>query len=148
MAARSLPNGSGGGDEDVGEGIVAEINITPLTDIFLVLLIIFMVTTSVISNQGKEVDLPNSAVASTTPTGVNVTVTSEGEVEVDGKAVSEANLAQALKEALDRAKEKIVILRGDKKVLLGKAVNILDLAQEAGAKGIALATKPPRPGDS
>jgi len=146
MAARSLPSG-GGGDDEISDGIVAEINITPLTDIFLVLLIIFMVTTSVISNQGKEVDLPNSAVASTTPTGVSVTMTSEGEIEVDGKAVAEDHLAAALKEALDKAKEKIVILRGDKKVLLGKAVNILDLAQEAGAKGIALATKPPAPGE-
>ena len=143
MAIHSLPSAG----EELGEDIVAEINITPLTDIFLVLLIIFMVTTSVISNQGKEVDLPNSAVASTTPTGVSVTVTSSGEVEVDGKAVSKEALPAALKDALDRAKEKIVILRGDKKVLLGQAVNILDLAQEAGAKGIALATKPPAPGE-
>jgi biopolymer transport protein ExbD len=144
MAARSLPSG----DDDGGEGIVAEINITPLTDIFLVLLIIFMVTTSVISNQGKEVDLPNSAVASTTPTGVSVTVTADGGVEVDGKSVSKDALPSALKAALDKAREKIVILRGDKKVLLGQAVNILDLAQQAGAKGIALATKPPAPGES
>ena len=144
MAARSLPSG----DDDNGDGIVAEINITPLTDIFLVLLIIFMVTTSVISNQGKEVDLPNSAVASTTPTGVSVTVTADGGVEVDGKAVSKDALGSALKDALDKAREKIVILRGDKKVLLGQAVNILDLAQQAGAKGIALATKPPAPGES
>jgi biopolymer transport protein ExbD len=77
-----------------------------------------------------------------------VTITSEGEIEVDGKAVSDQALPAALKAALDKAKDKIVILRGDKKVLLGKAVNILDLAQEAGAKGIALATKPPAPGDS
>ena len=97
MAARSLPSG----DDEGGEGIVAEINITPLTDIFLVLLIIFMVTTSVISNQGKEVDLPNSAVASTTPTGVSVTVTSEGEIEVNGKAVTEKELPDRLKAALD-----------------------------------------------
>jgi biopolymer transport protein ExbD len=144
MAARSLPSG----DDEGGEGIVAEINITPLTDIFLVLLIIFMVTTSVISNQGKEVDLPNSAVASTTPTGVSVTVTSDGGIEVDGKAVSKEALPEALKAALDKAREKIVILRGDKKVLLGQAVNILDVAQQAGAKGIALATKPPAPGES
>jgi biopolymer transport protein ExbD len=75
-------------------------------------------------------------------------MTSEGEIEVDGKAVTEDHLAAALKDALDKAKEKIVILRGDKKVLLGKAVNILDLAQEAGAKGIALATKPPAPGEN
>jgi biopolymer transport protein ExbD len=40
-----------------------------------------------------------------------------------------------------------VILRGDKSVLLGQAVNILDLAQQAGATGIALATKPPAPGE-
>ena len=144
MAARSLPSG----DDDGGEGIVAEINITPLTDIFLVLLIIFMVTTSVISNQGKEVDLPNSAVASTTPTGVSVTVGSDGSIEVDGKTVSKDALPGALKDALDKAREKIVILRGDKKVLLGQAVNILDVAQQAGAKGIALATKPPAPGES
>ena len=52
MAARSLPSG----DQADDDGIVAEINITPLTDIFLVLLIIFMVTTSVVSNQGKEVE--------------------------------------------------------------------------------------------
>jgi biopolymer transport protein ExbD len=144
MAARSLPSG----DEADDDGIVAEINITPLTDIFLVLLIIFMVTTSVVSNQGKEVDLPTSAVASTTPTGVSVTVTEEGGVEVDGKAVSDADLPGVLKAALDAAKEKIVILRGDKKVLLGQAVNILDIAQEAGAQGIALATKPPAPGEA
>ena len=146
MAARSLPSG-GGGDDEVSEGIVAEINITPLTDIFLVLLIIFMVTTSVISNQGKEVDLPNSAVASTTPTGVSVTMTSDGRDRGRRQGRRRGHLAAALKEALDKAKEKIVILRGDKKVLLGKAVNILDLAQEAGAKGIALATKPPAPGE-
>ena len=144
MAARSLPSGDEAGDD----GIVAEINITPLTDIFLVLLFIFMVTTSVISNQGKEVDLPSSADASTTPSGVNVTVTSTGAIEVDGVEVNEANLPAALKVALDKAREKIVILRGDKKVLLGQAVNILDIAQEAGAKGIALATRPPAPGES
>ncbi len=144
MAAKSLSSG----DDADDSGIVAEINITPLTDIFLVLLIIFMVTTSVVSNQGKEVDLPSSAVASTTPSGVSVTVTADGGVEVDGVAVSEAELPSALKAALDKAREKIVILRGDKKVLLGQAVNILDVAQEAGAQGIALATKPPAPGDS
>ena len=80
MAIHSLPSA----DEMTGDDIVAEINITPLTDIFLVLLIIFMVTTSVISNQGKNVDLPSSAVASQTPAGVTVTVTADDEIAVDG----------------------------------------------------------------
>ena len=48
-----------------------------------------------------------------------------------------------LEAKLKDTRDKIVILRGDKKVLLGQAVNILDLAQQAGATGIALATKPP-----
>jgi biopolymer transport protein ExbD len=130
-----------------GDDIVAEINITPLTDIFLVLLIIFMVTTSVISSQGKEVDLPSSAVASQTPAGVTVTLSAEDEMAVDGKIVKPEQLRPALEAALANAKDKIVILRGDREVVLGSAVNVLDVAQEAGAKGIALATKPPGPGE-
>jgi len=143
MAIHSLPSA----DESTGDDIVAEINITPLTDIFLVLLIIFMVTTSVISSQGKNVDLPSSAVASQTPAGVTVTITAEDEVAVDGTVVTGDAIAPALKAALAKAKDKVVVLRGDRTVVLGRAVSILDMAQEAGATGIALATKPPGPGE-
>jgi biopolymer transport protein ExbD len=143
VAIHSLPSAG----EEVGDDIVAEINITPLTDIFLVLLIIFMVTTSVISTQGKEVDLPSSAVASATPNGVNVTVTADGLIQVNDDIVKSDALPAALKAALDKSREKLVILRGDRKVLLGEAVNILDVAQQAGATGIALATKPPPRGE-
>jgi len=132
-------------EEDSSDGVVAEINITPLTDVFLVLLIIFMVTSSVIQNQGKQVDLPGAAVSDTTPQGVTVTVLPGGEMMVNDKATSEANLYKALEGALSNSRDKLVILRGDKKVLLGQAVNILDVAQQAGATGIALATrKPPK----
>ena len=143
MAIHSLPSA----DESTGDDIVAEINITPLTDIFLVLLIIFMVTTSVISSQGKNVDLPSSAVASQTPAGVTVTLTAEDEVAIDGAVVTGDAIGPALKAALDKAKDKVVVLRGDRAVVLGRAVSILDMAQEAGATGIALATKPPGPGE-
>ena len=143
MAIHSLPST----DEATGDDIVAEINITPLTDIFLVLLIIFMVTTSVISSQGKNVDLPSSAVASQTPAGVTVTITAEDEVAIDGAVVEGEAIAPALKAALDKAKDKVVVLRGDRAVVLGRAVSILDMAQEAGATSIALATKPPGPGE-
>ena len=142
MAIHSLPSA----DEATGEDIVAEINITPLTDIFLVLLIIFMVTTSVISSQGKNVDLPSAAIAAQTPSGVTVTVTSGDEISIDGKVVRADQLGPALKAALANSREKLVILRGDRDVVLGRAVSILDQAQQAGATGIALATQPPRPG--
>jgi biopolymer transport protein ExbD len=142
VAIHSLPSA----EESTGDDIVAEINITPLTDIFLVLLIIFMVTTSVISSQGKNVDLPSAAIAAQTPSGVTVTVTSGDEVSIDGKVVKGDQLGPALKAALANSREKLVILRGDRDVVLGRAVGILDQAQQAGATGIALATQPPRPG--
>ncbi len=135
-------------DVEGDDAIVAEINITPLTDVFLVLLIIFMVTTSVVASQGKQVDLPGADVSDTTPQGVTVTVSPDGEMLVNDLPVTEAGLYPALEAALASSREKLVILRGDKKVLLGQAVNILDLAQQAGATGIALATKPPPPKDS
>jgi len=142
VAIHSLPSA----DEATGEDIVAEINITPLTDIFLVLLIIFMVTTSVISSQGKNVDLPSAAIAAQTPSGVTVTITSGDEISIDGKVVKAEQLGPALKAALAGSREKLVVLRGDRDVVLGRAVSILDQAQQAGATGIALATQPPRPG--
>jgi biopolymer transport protein ExbD len=138
VAIHSLPST----DESTGHDIVAEINITPLTDIFLVLLIIFMVTTSVISSQGKQVDLPQAAIADQTPSGVTVTVTADDEISVNGKVVSLDRLQPTLKTALDKSREKVVVLRGDRDVVLGRAVGILDIAQQAGATGIALATKP------
>ena len=143
MAIHSLPSLG----EETGEDIVAEINITPLTDIFLVLLIIFMVTTSVISTQGKDVDLPGAQVATSTPTGVTVTVSADGTIQVGDQVVKNEDLPAALKRALAASREKVVVLRGDRKVALGQAVNILDVAQEAGATGIALATRPPPPGE-
>jgi biopolymer transport protein ExbD len=130
-------------EEGLDDGVVAEINITPLTDVFLVLLIIFMVTTSVVANQSKQIDLPGAAVSDTTPKGVTVTVNDAGEILVDDTPATVDTLFSVLEAALADSREKLVILRGDKSVLLGEAVNILDLAQQAGATGIALATKPP-----
>jgi biopolymer transport protein ExbD len=139
MAASYRPSD----EEHLDDGVVAEINITPLTDVFLVLLIIFMVTTSVAANQSKNIDLPGAEISDTTPKGVTVTVSPTGAILVDDAPATSDNLFEVLEKALSNTREKVVILRGDKKVMLGQAVNILDLAQQAGATGIALSTKPP-----
>jgi biopolymer transport protein ExbD len=139
--ANSLPRE----DEEGGGGIIAEINITPLTDVFLVLLIIFMVTSSVIANVGKRVDLPEAQQASgTPPKAVSVTMTAAGEVQVNGESVRIENLRSHLESALAATDDKMVILRGDKQVVLERAVYVLDQAQLAGAQGFALATTRPR----
>jgi biopolymer transport protein ExbD len=88
------------GDEETDGEIFAEINITPLTDIFLVLLIIFMVTSSVIANTGKNVKLPEAQQASSTPPkAVNVTIATDGTIQVDGTAVRRDTLRAALEAA-------------------------------------------------
>ena len=139
MSINALP-----GDEEGAEGaIFAEINITPLTDIFLVLLIIFMVTTTVIHDESKNIDLPTATESEEIPTGVTVAVDMEGRIQVNDRKVEIDELAGALELALEAAEQKIVILRGDKSVMLGQAVDILDMAQRAGAKAIALATQQP-----
>ena len=128
--------------EEAGEGIVAEINITPLTDVFLVLLIIFMVTSSVIANTGKKVDLPEAVeAANTPPKAVTVTLSREGEVQVNDQFIQLSELRGILETELAKSEEKLVILRGDKEVILDRAVFVLDQAQLAGAEGFALATK-------
>ncbi len=147
MAISSLPSAR---TEDTDEGIVAEINITPLTDVFLVLLIIFMITSSVISQQGKHVNLPEGQVSDTTPEGVTVTLSADGSIQVNERVVSQPELPAALRAAIEASRDKTVVLRGDREVILGQAVYVLDQAQLAGATGFALATQKPRrlPGSS
>jgi len=129
------------GDEETDGEIVAEINITPLTDVFLVLLIIFMVTSSVIANTGKNVKLPEAQqTSSTPPKAVNVTIAADGTVQVDGAAVARDALRGAIEAALAKTEEKQVILRGDGEIPYKDAVYVLDQAQLAGAEGFALAT--------
>ena len=123
MGASFRPND----EHDVDDGIVAEINITPLTDVFLVLLIIFMVTTSVVASQSKQVDLPGAEVSEATPEGVTVTVSSDGAILVNDEPTREEDLYAALEAALAISQEKLVILRGDQNLILGKAGKALSL---------------------
>lgn len=124
--------------------IVAEINVTPLTDIFLVLLIIFMVTSSALTQQGTKVNLPRAGAAGGDTSGVIVTATADKRLEVNGVAVAFENLQGALQEALQKSGDGSVILQGDKTVVLEQAVQIMTIAKEAGAQKISIATAPPQ----
>lgn len=123
--------------------IVAEINVTPLTDVFLVLLIIFMITTSAMLKPAADVDLPKGAQTEDQAKGVLVTITPSKEIFVNERPVAgdDAAVASVLRDTLARADDKVVILAGDKQVVLGEVVRILGLAKEAGATGFALASE-------
>ena len=131
-----------------GGGVFADINITPLTDIFLVLLIIFMVTTAVTIESAAHVDLPKAEQAAPTdkPKGIIVTYTAEHQIYVNDKTVTEPELVPTLHAALQNSTDKIVVFQGDPKVILGDMVRILDLAKSAGAEAIAIAVSSLPPG--
>jgi biopolymer transport protein ExbD len=125
-----------------GGAVFSEINITPLTDIFLVLLIIFMVTTAVTIESAAHVDLPkaeNAPQQTDKPKGIVVTYTSDHQIFVNDKQVTEPELSPTLHTALEQSTDKIVIFQGDPKVIMGDMVRILDIAKSAGAAAIAIA---------
>jgi biopolymer transport protein ExbD len=123
--------------------IVAEINVTPLTDVFLVLLIIFMITTSAMVKPAADVDLPKAPESEEQPKGVLVTMTPAHEVFVNERPAptDDAGLASVLRDTLARTPDKVVVLAGDRQVILGEVVRVLGLAKEAGATGFALASE-------
>ncbi|HZO81542.1 MAG TPA: biopolymer transporter ExbD [Candidatus Binataceae bacterium] len=124
-----------------GGGLFADINITPLTDIFLVLLIIFMVATAITIESAAHVDLPKVQAQSSSekPKGVLVMYTSDHRIFVNQTEIPEAMLPTALKDAITKDPDKLVVFQGDPAVILADAVHILDVAKTAGAQQIALA---------
>jgi biopolymer transport protein ExbD len=132
------------GGNDESSDIVAEINITPLTDIFLVLLIIFMITSSAMVESGGKVNLPKAVATQSESRGTTVTLTAKREIFVNQKIVSEHDLEKTLQEALSRNADRTVILRGDKEVLLGDTVKVMSIIKRAGASEIAIAAEAER----
>jgi biopolymer transport protein ExbD len=127
--------------EESGEGLMAEINITPLTDIFLVLLIIFMITTSAMVESAAKVNLPKASQTVQEARGLTVSITADNKVFVNQMQVDPAQLEPTLRDLLADDPKKLVILQGDQAVLLGEAVHIMDLAKRAGAQAISIAAQ-------
>jgi len=136
MAA--ISEDEGGGDESEG-GMISGINVTPLVDITLVLLIIFMVTATYIVRQAIQVDLPRAANAGeATGTTLAIILTKDGDVYLDGKKRDEAGLRDAAREAMAKDKDTRVIISADKNALHGSVVHILDLIKGEGISKFAI----------
>jgi biopolymer transport protein ExbD len=142
MALGRLP------DDDQGEGaIFAEINITPLTDIFLVLLIIFMVTSSVIvetaSRQGVKVNLPKGATKEIDPGAQSmvVSILRNGQMFIAGQEVKETDLEGIFTSAVGKDPTTQVIIEADEGVTHGTVVHIMEIAKNTGLTRLAIATR-------
>jgi biopolymer transport protein ExbD len=143
-------NGDAEAEGEGRESIIAEINITPLTDVFLVLLIIFMVTSTAIvesevaSRSGVKVALPKSNTSGAVTkrrTDPILTVTKNNELFLFNRKIEPAQLEEEIRKALAEVESETLLLRGDKSVFLGAAVDLMAVAKKAGAKNIAILTQ-------
>jgi biopolymer transport protein ExbD len=132
-------------DNSSEDSIITEINVTPFIDIMLVLLIIFMVTSSVTFQSGLEVDIPKitskSPEKKDQPSAVLISVDQMGAIFVDGEPVKIENLEEMIKSALSKNKTDMIIFQGDKSSSLQNTLDIIDVAKKAGAQKFAIAAK-------
>lgn len=142
------PNGNGNGEDEVGGGIFADINITPLTDIFLVLLIIFMVTTTAIAEAGQEkggfkVNLPKGGKGevSPVPQDLAIAILADGRAVIGGKVLDDDALKHAFGETRARNAETVVLVQADEGVPHGRVVQVMELARGEGLARLAIATR-------
>ena len=147
MAIGRVP---GTAEDESEEAVFSEINITPLTDIFLVLLIIFMVTSSVIVNQGAgaakaglKVNLPKGSAADVMPasTDLSVAVLQDGRVVLSGNVVTTDELKKALDDAKAKNPNTMVVVQADEGVPHGKVVGVMELAKGAGLGQLAIGVR-------
>ena len=127
-----------------GAGPRSDINITPLVDVVLVLLIIFMVATPILI---KDLDLtvPEKAdVQVATPTTANqvvVSVTKEGEVQINREPIVESQFGEKIHDLMTARSEKLVFFDVDDDANYGDAMHLMDVARGAGAKTLGIMTK-------
>jgi biopolymer transport protein ExbD len=135
--------------KDDGSDVIEGINVTPLVDITLVLLIIMMVTARIIVQQQMPMDLPKAAKSTEAQVVFGVDVFSSGDTFVDNKKVSEVEKILPLaKEALAKNPELRVTVRAEGTVPHSKVMRVVDLLKQAGISRIAFGSSniAPEPG--
>ncbi|MES2201085.1 MAG: biopolymer transporter ExbD [candidate division FCPU426 bacterium] len=124
------------------ERLKAEINIVPFTDVLLVLLVIFMVTTPLIIQGQIQVKLPKAASQAARPSKpVVLTLTTLGKLYLNDGEISMQELPPMLAAALKASPDKTVIINADKSSSHGRVVALMDAAMAAGAVKLAIATE-------
>jgi biopolymer transport protein ExbD len=132
--------GSGAGRR---RGIISEINVTPLVDIMLVLLIIFMLTAHLLTRQAIEVELPRAAQStSLPPTTLAITLKADGALFLNDQPVTPAALRDAIKAAVAKDPKTQAIVAGDKRVSHGRVVWVLDTVKALGITQFAIQIDP------
>ncbi|WP_153100802.1 ExbD/TolR family protein [Paraburkholderia hayleyella] len=129
--------------DDDDDGLMNEINMTPLVDVMLVLLIVFMVTIPVMRHAVK-IDLPHasSQKEETKPAQVNVSVQANGTILWDEQVVSEAGLREKIALAAQASPQPELHLNADRKVAYENVAKVMSAAQAGGLTKIGFVTQP------
>lgn len=124
------------------EAAITGINVTPLVDIILVVLIIFMATAPLIHNRAMKVDLPKAAQHEKAATeALQVLLNAKREISLSGKPVTAEELGRILKGITAVSGDTRVALRADKTIPYGEIVGLLDVVRGAGVRKIGLEVK-------
>jgi biopolymer transport protein ExbD len=131
-----------GGTQPRG-GLIEGINVTPLVDITLVLLIIFIVTAKLIDNPALPLDLPQASQSEELQTILAISITAEGRIQVDGADTDGAALRDKVRQALARDPELRAVIQADGAVPHRQVIAVLDQLKEVGLTRVAFGTVRP-----
>ena len=126
---------------------MAEMNMIPLIDIALTLLIILMVTTAFIKHPGVALKLPETQTregAPETNKDLTINVTAEGKLYLDGKEVTNDQVQSHLRGIAATNKEARILVKGDRNVQYAKVMEVMDMVRQAGLTRVVLPTDPKR----
>jgi biopolymer transport protein ExbD len=125
------------------DGMVSGINVTPLVDVTLVLLIIFMVTARIIVSQGMPMDLPKAANGEALQQVFSIELSADGKTRVDSENLaSDEGITSLAKAAKAKTPDLRAVIRADRKVEHGRVIHVLDLLKRAQVAKIAFAVSP------
>ena len=128
------------------KGIKNDINVTPLVDVVLVLLIIFMVITPMLQ-RGKDVHLPkanNPEKEQKEGDPLIVSVTTDKKIWIESKDVAEDQFETRIGDFIEKDPQRKMLLKGDESLVLGDVRKVMDHLKKAGAKGVELAVEAPQ----
>jgi len=118
---------------------ITGINVTPLVDISLVLLIIFMVTSTIMVNPSIKVSLPRAATAQDSPkSAYGLVITKDGELFLNGKRTTRQEAEKVLKRAVSRDPKTQVLISADRDLKYQKVIDVIELVKKAGVVDFAL----------
>lgn len=122
--------------------VKSDINVTPLVDVCLVMLIIFMVVTPLL-RAGADVNLPQTNQPPKMPEGAKqktISMTARAEVVIDGVWIPDQNLAAYFKDLYTQSPEKTLVIKGDKALKYKDVRKIMEIVNDAGFGGVGLVT--------